>query len=104
MWASGGSMARERARTDGNHTEIQRVVETVGASWQSLAAVGHGCPDALVGWRGRNHVWEIKNPDQPPSKQKLTKDEAAWHERWGGQVEVIRTREDALASLGIRGG
>ncbi len=92
----------DRKRTDGNHTEIQRVVETVGATWQSLASVGKGCPDCLVGYRGHNYVWEIKNPDQPPSKRKLTPDEEAWHAAWGGEVEVIETREDALASLGVR--
>ncbi len=39
---------------------------------------------------------EIKDPDKPPSKRKLTEDEAKWHTKWQGQVDVIHTAEEAI--------
>lgn len=95
-------MTRFRGRVDANQRDIQRAVESVGASWLSLADLGHGAPDALVGWHGENRLWEIKDGSKPPSARALTADEQRWHDTWHGQVEIIETREDALASLGVR--
>ena len=44
---------RRAARTDSNHEEIVKALRAVGATVQSLAGVGHGVPDLLVGYQGK---------------------------------------------------
>lgn len=83
-------------RIDANQPSIVRSLREIGATVQSLASVGSGCPDLLVGYRGKNHVFEIKDWKQPPSKRKLTPDEKKWHQSWQGQVHVVETFDEAL--------
>jgi hypothetical protein len=87
---------RLKPRTDGNHSDIVKALRDAGASVRSLAQVGHGTPDLLVGWRGRNFLFEIKDPTRKPSERQLTTDEKAWHYTWNGQVCVIEKVEDAF--------
>ncbi len=87
-------------RKDGNHTDVIKALEKVGATVQTLSQVGHGCPDLLVGFRGRNVLLELKDSAQPPSKRKLSESETTWHERWRGQVCVVSTLEHALQIIG----
>jgi len=88
-----------RARVDGNHTEIVKALRDAGASVRSLAQVGHGTPDLLVGWRGRNFLFEVKDPARKPSERQLTTDEKAFHYTWRGQVCVVETIEAAFEVL-----
>jgi hypothetical protein len=81
---------------DQNQPSIVEDLRAIGASVQSLASVGKGCPDLLVGFRGSNYVFEVKNPDVPPSRRQLTPDEIKWHERWRGSVYVIHSFEEAF--------
>ena len=92
---------RHIARVDGNHREIVDGLRNVGASVQSLATIGKGCPDILVGFRGVNYVMEIKDGSKPPSGRKLTPDESAWHFNWRGQVCVVESLQDALIAIGV---
>jgi hypothetical protein len=89
-------------RIDGNHFLIVRDLRKAGAVVQSLAEIGKGCGDILVGYKGKNYVFEIKDPIQKPSAQRLTPAEQAWHALWktGGQVDVIRTSVEALRIIG----
>lgn len=91
---------RKIAKIDANQTEIVKALRAVGATVQSLAQVGSGCPDILVGFRDANFLFEIKNPAQPPSGRKLTDDEAKWHAIWRGQKTVVETVDDALKAIG----
>lgn len=68
----------------------------IGASVQSLASLGAGAPDVLVGFRGHNYLFEIKNPARPPSGRRLTPDEKEWHQDWSGRVDVIESFDDAM--------
>lgn len=92
---------RHIARVDGNHREIVDGLRNVGASVQSLATIGKGCPDILVGFRGVNYVMEIKDGSKPPSGRKLTPDESKWHLTWRGQVCVVESLQDALIAIGV---
>lgn len=83
-------------KVDSNHSEIVRGLRELGATVQSLAALGRGAPDLLVGTRRRNYLFEVKNPEMPPSKRKLTDDEADWHGMWRGQVNVIHSLSEAI--------
>ena len=89
-------------RVDNNHAEIVKGLRQIGATVQSLAALGKGVPDILVGHRGRNYIFEIKNHLQPPSKRKLTIAEEAWHENWRGSVHIILNFSEALEIITSR--
>jgi len=91
---------RRAAKVDHNHATIVQALRQVGATVQSLAAVGQGCPDLLVARGGTNYLLEIKNPAQRPSDQRLTPDEQQWHQVWRGHVVVVRTVDEALKAVG----
>lgn len=93
---------RTAARTDDNQTEIVKALRAVGATVQSIAAVGKGCPDLLIGINGRNFLIEVKNQNQPPSRQALTTDELLWHNEWKGKVEIVNNVKQALAAIGAQ--
>lgn len=93
---------RRAARTDDNQGKIVAALRAVGATVQSLAAVGSGVPDLLVGINGRNHLMEVKDGDKPPSRQSLTTDEMIWHDQWKGKVEIVNSVEQALAAIGAK--
>lgn len=88
-------------KVDLNQMEITATLRKLGATVQSLATVGYGCPDLLVGFNGVNYLMEIKNGDQVPSAQKLTPDQIKWHSEWCGEVHVVRSLDDVLQVLRI---
>ena len=92
------------ARIDDNQRAIIKALEAVGATVQSLASVGRGCPDLLVGFRSQKFLFEVKDGNKPPSRRALTPDEEAWHGWWqGGVVEVITSPKQALIAIGATG-
>jgi hypothetical protein len=91
---------RQRARVDGNHAEIVATLRRAGCSVQSLAMIGAGAPDLLIGIAGANYLVEVKDGRRPPSKRLLTPAEVAWHGAWRGQVAVVATIAEALAVIG----
>ena len=90
---------RRNARVDDNHKEIVDGLRAVKASVQSLAPIGKGCPDILVGYRGVNYVMEIKDGSKPPSKRQLTEDEIGWHRAWCGTVLTVNSLEEAIKAI-----
>ena len=92
---------RFAARVDGNQAAIVGGLRACGASVQSLAPIGAGCADLLVGHRGRNWLMELKDPSKPPSARKLTPAQVEWHRTWCGQVAVVETVEQALGAIGV---
>ncbi len=89
------------ARADANQPEIIMALKKAGATVTSLHRVGMGCPDLLVGFRGVNHLLEIKDGHKPPSAQKLTPSQQGWHRDWRGKAVVVRSVEGALAAIGM---
>lgn len=87
------------AKIDANHHVVVNALRSVGATVQSLAAVGKGVPDLLVGWQGQNYLMEIKDGSKSPSERKLTDDQVKWHGDWKGRVYVVNNEDDALAIL-----
>lgn len=92
---------RKRAKVDANHGEIVAALEVVGASVRSLASVGDGCLDLLVGFRGTNYYMEVKDGSKPPSARKLTGDEQDEIDRWRGQCCVVECVDDAYRAIGL---
>jgi Holliday junction resolvase len=90
---------RKAAKIDDNQKAIVNVLRQAGASVQSLAATGKGCPDLLVGYHGINYLMEIKDGDKVLSKQKLTIDQEHWHSLWRGSVHIVKSVDEALKIL-----
>lgn len=91
---------RHAARIDDNQPLIVEALRRAGARVQPLHTVGKGCPDLLVGFRGRNLLLEIKDGAKSASRRELTRDERAWHDQWAGQVAVVASIAEALAAIG----
>ena len=97
---------RTAAKIDANQHRIVSALADVGASVQTLAAVGKGCPDLLVGYRNRNYLLEIKDPARDGKAYKertlkaLTKDQHKWQFFWQGQVDVVWDEAEALRTIG----
>jgi Holliday junction resolvase len=92
-----------RRRTDNNQTEIVEILRAVGCSVAITSGLGRGFPDLVVGYRGKNYLFEIKDGNKAPSQRKLTIDEKRFHETWRGQVFVIKNINEALRTIGALG-
>jgi Holliday junction resolvase len=91
---------RRAARTDSNQEEIVKALRAVGATVQSLAGVGHGVPDLLVGYQGKTILMEIKDGTKSPSKRELTEDQVKWIDSWtGGSIFIVDNVESAWNAL-----
>lgn len=92
---------RVRARTDDNQTDIVRTLRHVGAYVVSMASIGGGVPDLLVGFRGKTYLLEVKDGDKPKCQQKLTPLEIFFHKEWtGGSLSIVRDKMEALRAIG----
>lgn len=90
---------RQAPRRDSNEREIIEALKLAGATVQQLSE--KGVPDLLVGFTDpetgepTNVLLEVKSEGG-----KLTPDQKAWIEDWGGQVFVVYSVEDALEAIG----
>lgn len=90
---------RYAAKVDRNQSEIVDALRKAGATVQPLHAVGKGCPDLLVGFRGQNILLEVKDWKAAKSDRVLTSHQVEWHGGWKGQVAQVETVDAALALL-----
>lgn len=90
---------RRYPRLDLNQNDIVWGLRDFGASVTSTASVGSGFPDIVVGYRGRNFLFEIKDPKKPPSQRTLTEHELVWHAGWRGTANVIESLSQAIGIL-----
>lgn len=92
---------RRAAKIDANQTAIVSALRAAGATVQSLATVGQGCPDLLVGHKGSTYLMECKDGRKSPSRRELTPDQIEWHVEWrGGACTVVNSPDEALAFVG----
>lgn len=84
---------RYAAKVDTNQRPIVKALKDIFGDEVvfDLSAVGRGCPDIMVGVRGVNLLFEIKTDSGT-----LTTDQKIFHRLWSGQVNVIRSLDDAL--------
>ena len=90
---------RKYAHIDANQPSIILALVEMGATVQSLAALGNGAPDLLAGYDGMNFALEVKNPHALRGKKQrleLTPDEKRWHAAWKGQINVVTSPEEAV--------
>jgi hypothetical protein len=87
------------ARVDANQAELVAVAERMGCTVRSLARVGEGVPDLLIGqasrWGRRNLLIEVKSSGSAV----LTPDQIRFHRDWHGQVDIVRTVDELLIVL-----
>ena len=94
---------RRAARVDANHGEIvEALLSVAGVAVHSLAGVGCGCPDLLVGAEGKTYLVEVKDGEKYPSERTLTPDQRKWIERWTGSPVVILLNEATALSWARR--
>lgn len=77
-------------RLDANHVEICDGLRAVGATVSEKSPL-----DALVGFRGRNYLLEIKT-----ARGNLRASQRAFLAAWKGQSKVVRSLDDALKAIG----
>lgn len=93
---------RRNARVDGNHREIINALESIpGISVKSVATIKKFV-DIIVGYKGRNFLFELKDPKKPPSARKLTPGEKEFQEKWTGQSQVALSVEEILQVIGFK--
>lgn len=91
---------RTSARIDANQGEVVKALRSAGALVLSLAAIGKGCPDLLVSWKGVLVLMEIKDGSKPQSQRKLTSMEADFFDKWSDSpVFVVESVDDAISIL-----
>ena len=90
--------AARRGKLDATQPDIVKALKRVGASVQDLHAVGGGCPDLIVGYRGVNYLLECKT-DTGAMKESQDTFIAGWQ---GAPVRVVRSPAEALTAIGIR--
>jgi hypothetical protein len=88
---------RRAAKVDVNQSEIVNALRKAGCTVQSLAPIGKGCPDLLVGVAGKTLLIEVKDGKKPPSARALTPDQLDWHGAWvGGPLAVVDSIDAAI--------
>ena len=78
---------RKIARVDDNQAPIVAALRQAGATVVSLAPIGNGVPDLLVGFAGETILMEVKTP-----KGKHTPDQVHFYELWKGKP-IVTTRD-----------
>lgn len=89
---------------DANHGAVVQGLRALGYRVQSLAAVGQGVPDLLVGTpQGRLILVELKDGSKPPSKRRLTPEQVEWQALWNRWPVLVATSlVDLLKQLSPR--
>jgi hypothetical protein len=88
-------MLRRAARIDANQNEIVKQLRKVGCSVLIVSQLKN-CFDILIGFKGKNYAFEIKDGNKPPSQRKLTEGEKKFFNSWNGQVDIVTCLDDCL--------
>lgn len=86
---------RRAAKVDANQEQIVSALRAAGASVQSLAPIGKGCPDILVAFRQAMYLMELKHGKGKPNEL-----QEKWHIQWNAPVYVVRGPDEALRTIG----
>lgn len=102
---------RRAAKVDANQTKVVASLRKAGLSVAVTSMVGNGFPDLVVAgnyppfWnrkiKTKTILVELKNPDMPPSGQKLTPDEIDFMDSWKGEYLKTNNVDDILKTFGL---
>jgi Holliday junction resolvase len=92
---------RRAAHLDSTHRPIVDALRQIGATVESLAGVGKGCPDLLVGYHGVTLLVEVKSPKAiRKMKTELDESQVRWLDDWhGSPVLIARSVEEAVQGV-----
>jgi len=85
---------RKAARVDTSQAEIVAVLRRAGCNVLSLATLGRGVPDLLVGAHGKLILLEVK-----AERGRLNPEQIRFKEAWRHCVHVVRTPAEALLAV-----
>ena len=89
-------------KVDANQSEIVQKLRRLGISVKSVATIGQGFPDLVVGYHGQNYLIELKDEGKSPSQRKLTDQEMKFQMGWRGQVDTCKSLQEILDVLDIK--
>ena len=92
---------RRAHRLDSNHAELVKAFEKLGCSVLSLAGIGAGCPDIVVGFAGLQIMCELKDGAKPPSARKLTEDEERFRMNWKGGYRLVENLDHVQDTVNV---
>ena len=82
-----------KKRVDENQKQLVHTFIALGCSVLNLSTVGRGCPDLLIGYRGKTVLVEIKSN----SKATFTDPQIKFMQEWrGGAVSRIDSVDAAI--------
>ena len=82
-----------KKRVDENQKQIVHTFIALGSSVLNLSTVGRGCPDLLIGYRGKSVLVEIKRD----SKATYTEPQIKFMQEWrGGPISRIDSVDAAI--------
>ena len=99
-------VVRRAAKVDSNQSSIVEDLRLIpGCSVLVLSSVGKGCPDILVGYRGANLLFEIKNEETlRGEKPETIARQKTFRDSWCGQVQRVTSFlqiVDYMTGLGL---
>lgn len=86
-------------KSDHNQAQIVHSLRSIGATVKITASVGHGFPDIVVGWKGINYLFEIKNKKTHGKPNELQR---MFFEQWKGSAFVVSSIEEILPIIGVK--
>ena len=98
---------KHHPRLDANQQQIVKALRQIpNVSVVSLASIGSGCPDLLIGVRHcskmqRNYLVELKDGCKNKASQNLTDDEITFQSRWNGHCAVCNSLDAVLRACKI---
>lgn len=83
-------------RVDKPQRAITETLRDLGCLVAITSDLGHGFTDLVVAIGKKLLLVEIKDGSQPPSRRKLTPDEAKFHSTWKDHVVILESIGDAI--------
>lgn len=93
-------MSRYTNKIDENQPEIVQALERCGATVWKV----NGTFDLIVGFQGKNHILEVKNPrlEKGGGRHGLTPSQVKLMGGWkGDEIHIVENISEALEAVGI---
>jgi Holliday junction resolvase len=82
---------------------VKRLRMIPGVSVVDTSIMGKGFPDLVIGYRGRNYLFEVKNPDKKKLyPYDLTPAQVKFLHSFRGDVHIVVDYENVCKILGLK--
>jgi hypothetical protein len=86
-----------RHRKDNNQKQIVADLDAIPSVTYKDVSMVDGFVDLVVGFRGENYLFEIKNPE---GRQLLTEHEERFHDYYTGTIHIVTETDQILRIIG----